>query len=275
MTDPTRWADAGDEATSLEQSLVRAGQGMQMPAEDKNVLWIRILSTIPPVAVHPSPATLFHAAGSGAAAPGAAINVPSTLKILSLVVAMMGAGAVANQVGWWVATNQNFDSGALVKVSSATFESAARASVAANPVASESLIASTSVTEAAADSARVESASSAASNGPPQVEPRATAFAQSATSASAAVSQLKEESQAVLAARRALRAGDAATGLRILEKAQQRFGVGALSEEREALWIEALARSGDAARASKRAKAFLSSHPRSPHTADVQRYVSP
>jgi hypothetical protein len=98
---------------------------------------------------------------------------------------------------------------------------------------------------------------------------------QSATpmATSGRTSSLREESLAVMAARQALRSNDTAGALRLLEQAQQRFKKGALTEERESLTIEALAKSGRKAQASARASAFLSRYPRSPHAADVQRYV--
>jgi hypothetical protein len=65
-------------------------------------------------------------------------------------------------------------------------------------------------------------------------------------------SQLREESLAVLEAR-------------------SRFPRGALGQEREALTIEALARSGQSAAARRRAEAFLRQHPNSPYLADVRR----
>lgn len=84
-------------------------------------------------------------------------------------------------------------------------------------------------------------------------------------------SQLREESVAVLEARAALRAGDAARCLTLLEQARARFPRGALGQEREALTIEALARAGQSAAAKRRAAAFLRAHPQSPYVADLRR----
>jgi len=257
MTDPTRWADTDDVATPIEQSLVRAGQDVRMPTQDKDVLWVRILGAISPVPANPAPPMPANAAGSGAAA---TVTAPTTLKILSVILAMIGSGAVAHQVGWWAA----FESERRIAVASAAF------------VESPPDISAAGVLDAGtASEEKAEPRSGAVLNDMRQSEPRTAPPTASTSSAASAVSLLREESQVVLAARRALRAGDASTGLRILEKAQQRFGTGVLSEERAALWIEALARSGDRVRASKRARTFLSSHPKSPHTADVQRYVLP
>jgi outer membrane protein assembly factor BamD (BamD/ComL family) len=88
-------------------------------------------------------------------------------------------------------------------------------------------------------------------------------------------SRLREESVAVVEIRGALRGGDPLGALRLLDQARSRFPDGALTQEREALAIEALAKSGQRAAASQRAAAFLRAFPRSPHAADVKLYVSP
>ena len=91
-------------------------------------------------------------------------------------------------------------------------------------------------------------------------------------------SLLAEENDAVRRARAALRAGDAPQALRILTDAERRFGAGAashaqLEQEREALAIEALARSGDRASASARGAAFLRAYPGSPHSHAVSAFL--
>jgi hypothetical protein len=88
-------------------------------------------------------------------------------------------------------------------------------------------------------------------------------------------SQLREESVAILEARSALRGGDAARSLTLLEQARVRFPRGALGQEREALTIQALAQSGEHASARRRAVAFLRAHPRSPYVADVRLLATP
>lgn len=88
-------------------------------------------------------------------------------------------------------------------------------------------------------------------------------------------SQLREESLAVLQARAALRAGDAQHSLALLEQARRRFPRGALGQEREALTIQALERSGQHAAAQRRAAAFLRAYPSSPYGSDLERIASP
>lgn len=89
-----------------------------------------------------------------------------------------------------------------------------------------------------------------------------------------ASSRLSEESQLVLEAREGLRAGRASLVLRQLEAARARFPEGALAQEREALTIEALCRSGQTAAARRRAEAFARTYPGSPHAARVQQLTS-
>ncbi len=109
---------------------------------------------------------------------------------------------------------------------------------------------------------------------------RASAAAREATPASShdvasRETTLRDESLAVLEARRTLRSGDAAQALRLLDQARQCFPKGALGQEREALTIEALAKSGNAASAKRRAQAFLHAYPKSPYAADLQSIANP
>ncbi len=86
---------------------------------------------------------------------------------------------------------------------------------------------------------------------------------------------LREEREVVNQARTALRGGDTAGAMRLLEQARQKFPGGALGQEREALAIETLAKSGAREAASTRAAAFIKAHPTSPHAARLQVFVLP
>ena len=103
-------------------------------------------------------------------------------------------------------------------------------------------------------------------------EARSPAVSESRRSAG---SQLLEESHALLDARAALRAGDATHALTLLERARSRFPRGSLGQEREALTVEALARSGQSTKARLRAEKFLRAYPQSPYAADVRRASGP
>lgn len=231
MTDPQRWTDAESDSTELEQQLVRSGQDLGMPAEQKQAIWSQIVSVLPPVAPLPSPTS-------------------ATTSLASIVKALCVAGAVSGLVGGGyllVATR-----GVPSRTDPAPVAASAKLELAATAPA-PSLDVATRVTQLEEPQATVT-----ATQPPPPPH----------------VSQLREESQALIAARQALRANDAVGALRLLEQAQQRFKKGALAEEREALTIEALSKSGNRSRAATRARAFLDNYPRSPHAADVQRYVA-
>ncbi len=236
MTDPIRWSEAGDSATEAEQMLVRSGQARLMPSEEKQALWSQIAGALPTARVPAAVQTVANL-GSG--------SLLALKGLKALCVLATTSGLVFAGYHW------------LKKSHPATVDKptlALAAPLAPNPTASV----------AALEVAPVE----------PQPEAPSAAAASTQTPAFTRASQLREESLAVMAARQALRSSDAPKALHLLEQAQQRFKNGALAEEREALTIEALAKSGQGARASTRARAFLINYPRSPHAADMQRFVT-
>jgi len=82
-----------------------------------------------------------------------------------------------------------------------------------------------------------------------------------------------EEARLVSHARSALNAGNVAQAMQSLQVARSRFQNGVLVQEREALWIEALARSGQRSAAAELGQAFLRAHPSSPHAARVRNVL--
>jgi hypothetical protein len=83
-------------------------------------------------------------------------------------------------------------------------------------------------------------------------------------------SRLVEETTLIRDARQALRQGDAARALRVLEECRRLFPAGVLEQERERLTIEALAKGGPARESSARAAEFLRRYPDSPHAREVR-----
>jgi outer membrane protein assembly factor BamD (BamD/ComL family) len=86
-------------------------------------------------------------------------------------------------------------------------------------------------------------------------------------------SDASEESRAVTAARDALRSGNTGGALSLLAQAQRRFGAGALGQEREALSIEALAKSGQHSAAHTRGELFLKNYAHSPYAARIRALI--
>jgi hypothetical protein len=85
----------------------------------------------------------------------------------------------------------------------------------------------------------------------------------------------RAEARLVGEVRDALQRGDAAGALAQLGRIDERFPGGVLGQEREALAIEALARSGRRAEAAARAAAFLEAHPQSMLAGRVQPFAAP
>jgi hypothetical protein len=107
--------------------------------------------------------------------------------------------------------------------------------------------------------------------------PSVAAFAPNPESTANGVreSQLKAEAAALGSAREALRAGRLKDAYAQLEASRRQFSVPELYQEREALTIELLSRSGQVAAAGQRANAFLSRFPESPHADQIRRFVAP
>lgn len=84
---------------------------------------------------------------------------------------------------------------------------------------------------------------------------------------------LKAESSLLTEARAQLRSGNAAGAQASLEKLQQQFPKGMLTQEREVLAIEVLSARGNAEAAKRRAKAFVKAYPKSPHSAKLSRFL--
>ena len=102
---------------------------------------------------------------------------------------------------------------------------------------------------------------------------RVHALASAASSSVAPPSNALEESRLIASARSALRGGDSAGALSLLGEAQQRFPRGVLGQEREALTIEALAKSGQRASAKSRGEAFLKTYRDSPYAARIRTLI--
>jgi len=84
---------------------------------------------------------------------------------------------------------------------------------------------------------------------------------------------LKAESALLTDARAQLRSGNAAGAQAALDRLQQQFPKGMLSQEREVLAIEVLSARGNAEGAKRRAKAFVKAYPKSPHSAKLSRFL--
>ncbi|HWZ91206.1 MAG TPA: hypothetical protein VNW92_20235 [Polyangiaceae bacterium] len=254
MSDPKHLTDDGADASDFERELLGAAQNVGLSAGEKRAIWTGI-------ALQAFPAATASAAASGSLAPGAAtakagLALGPWLKGLLVICGL--AGISAGIYGWRHA--------AASRAQAAQVASAHAVVVASAP--------SAQVAPASDAPPATDVPSSAAVEAPSSASPATAASANQNASPAESKSALREESLAVLEIRHTLRAGDASGALGLLEQARQRFPRGALSQEREALGIEALAKSGARAAAARQADAFLRAHPKSPYAADVQSFQS-
>ncbi len=245
MSDPKHLTDEGADATDLERELLLAAQEVGLSAAEKRAIWAS-------VALHALPTATVSVAPGGAAAK-VGLSLSPWLK--GLLVALSLGGVSAGIYRW---RRPQARLAQVSATSSATPGEAAPLSPLSAPVPAQPAAAVSDTPHAALLEA--PSASGTASNASLDASPIESKSA------------LREESVAVLEIRRTLRAGDASGALRLLEQARQRFLHGALSQEREALSIEALAKSGSRDAAARKADAFLRAHPKSPYAADVQSF---
>jgi len=243
MNDPRRWTDEGGEATARERELVRAGRDAGPSHEQKRMMWGAIAAQAVP------PAT-----GQGATpASGPAASTGLTVAKGTVIVALIGAGIVASY-----------------RTMRGPIPPITQPAAAAAAPAPDEQPRLPSVSPSPGDDPSREAPRSVKIAHP---TPRPNAAATREVGETARASQLREESEMILGARRVLRAGDPSRALMLLDAARTRFPEGILVQEREALSIEALVRSGQRALATKRAEAFLRAYPKSPHGADVKRVV--
>ena len=211
MTDPKRWSEGG-EASELERELLRAGQAVRIPESERRALWAGIALSLPAVAP------------------------PSLVPKAPLAVASTWSAYVTKGVIFLAAVT------GLTLAASSLLQPAAQVVKASAPVAAVDRPATALPAAPPASKNTVEVAATVTPPVAPVSDPKQRL---------APASQLREESIAVLDARSALRSGDAARSLALLEQARVRFPRGALGQEREALTIQALAQSGERAAARR------------------------
>jgi len=251
MNDPKRLLDPEGDGTAEERGLVEAARGQGVPAAVKAAIWTTVAAQAAGVATSAAAAT-------GSAAKGGALAALWSWKGIA-VLAVVGAGAAT--------------SAKLLRPSSAPSVEVVpvAAPVAAPPVPGEN---------AQPTALAPPSPAAVAEPAPPAParprEPSRPARPSSITLEAPAplpASRLAEEAQSLVEARRLLRAGATAAALSSLAAANREFAGGRLGQEREALFIEALAQDGQTDLARQRAAVFLRSYPGSPHAADVKRHV--
>lgn len=263
MTDPDRLLSSVSDADDLEREVLASIQSLHPPKGAKSEVWSKLSAQIGAVGLL--------ATAHGSAAPGSAVGAPATssgggallggaspvLKVVSskLVVSLAVAGFALGSATIWVRHRNS----------------------AARPAAiSSSLAVPRPVAGAAASSSKAPAELPPAPTPPsaltlPGIAPSSPSPRSGARRSSA--DRLSAESALLTQARAELRRGDAAAAQQTLDQLRAQFPKGVLAQERELLSIEVLAARGNPQAARNRALAFIAAYPKSPHNAQLSRFV--
>jgi hypothetical protein len=278
-----RWVDSDSDADDAERSILRAGLGSDPPPQLEDELFRRVLAAAAlPAAVEP-----------GGAGPSVDLVAPGPAEAVGSAAA---AGMTAKAVSTLTLLGKGFVAGIGVSVAVAAGQHwAMREPVRADatqraPATKPPSVPSAPEVVAPAPVVAQPAPSTGASNVPIKT-PETSVIARrplrssdesarmdallvpEQTGASRPRSQLEEEAALLKAARQQLRQGALAAAFATLETSRQRFSASALEQEREALMIELLYRSGQRAAAAARARAFLQQHAESPHRGQLQKFA--
>jgi hypothetical protein len=271
MTPPQRLIES--EGPGAARELLRAGAGIELDPERQARLWAQLQPQVGPAGGEGPPA--------GAGAGGLATKVA---LVAGIGVLWVGAWIGGNSLGKRESQPTPPVRSAPVVVASASAllvvpEEApqGRDQVVAPPVSASARVAPVPRREKARaeepgaaepEEAREEVAAPAGSTGGEVAVSPAEAIRQER------LRLLRQEAEMTRASREALRAGNGAEALRRLEQIRvQLGGRGELHQEREALLIEALWRTGQRAEARARAEAFRRAFPGSPHAANLEPFT--
>lgn len=214
------------------------------------------------------------AAGTSVIATGAALSKSAAGASLSVVVgkslAVAGVTAAVAVAAWqgadWLTPTEPRDAGALTPTSRAPQPRLSAPDTSARAAASLSVEGDASPAPApplaSAKPARQLESQADIDSAPPAASAR--------EGADFAADQLEAETEALRAAQSALRGGNAARALALLDSQQSRYRPGLLQQERAAARVMALCQLGRAAEARAAAERFESNFPRSPLVARVR-----
>jgi hypothetical protein len=275
MSEFKHWLDESSDADDFERAILRSGLDAGPPPAKCDEVWAGITGTLalPPLLTNAAAGTAKAAAGSASKAAAVWLSIA---KGFVLGLAVYGAAAGVSEL------TRRFSTEHAVPIAGApTAKHALRGAppaqlAMAEPAATEApapptAVVTTSTSPAVAtNNGATAKAPSAASNSTDTL-PSVAAFDDPASAARA--SQLQAEALALRSARAELRSGRLADAFATLEASRRQFSAPELYQEREALMIELLQRSGQVAAARERANAFLSRFPESPHAEQIRRLV--
>jgi hypothetical protein len=268
----TKPEDEVDEPSKLERELLGVARGaFEPPPGEEDRTWAALSGRV--AAPGGSSGAKPNAAGT------AASSWPRWGAVIGACAILIGVGSVALR-GSAPERAATPASGRVASPPSASPPIATAATPAATdnaavPEASAAPIAAAPVAAGAGNDARQVAVPHAASAGssPKPVSSAAGSAAPAPLSAPELASRLREETALLSQARGQLRQGDPSGALATLNLSRSKFPDGVLAQEREALTIEALSRSGQTDEAKQREQSFVREHPDSPHSQRLERVV--
>ncbi|HVR18062.1 MAG TPA: hypothetical protein VMS65_00150 [Polyangiaceae bacterium] len=287
MTLPKRFLDEQSDADDFERAVLRAESDGGPPVGTEREVFARVMAVALPLASAASgPAAPVEPVAGGALGTGALVKGATTLGSLGKGFALGIGVSIAAATGSHLFGESTPQSGSSVPhaASVATLprvdSRSALGRAPTSPVASGETPPPEGEARAAVmvapQQGAVVRAEPPAIALPSSVErtpgaPSVASF-ESADERAVAASRLKEEAALLRRARSELRAGALAAAFATLEASRQKFTAPELSQEREALAIELLYRSGERAAAAVRAREFLLRFPESPHGAAIRAF---
>jgi hypothetical protein len=245
--EPKRWVLAHESADV--RLALRAGIAMEPPPEAEGACWSALGAALAGSVVLGAAAEAAASSASVSAAKASSLTFPALLKLFgigaSVGVLATGGIAVVSRAG-----EPEHPAATTPVVAKARSHGATTVTPPSASAETKDVVVPPHAREPKKEPQRMVGVGGAMS--PPQAGP-----------ASAAI----EESELVLSARDALRAGDPQRALAILGQAQRAFGAGALAEERLALAVDAWMAAGRVAEGKRAARLFLERYPRSAHAA--------
>jgi len=247
----------------MQRELLRHGAEMGPPPGAEQRVWLGVVGAIGATA----------AAGAAAGAADASAKTASTAAKVNLagattsakvvaVISTLAALAALGAFGVYLVVGVG-SSGVSIPVAPAPAAAPAEAPAIAPPAPSAKIETPPWETPPPADAPP-------GPRRPTRVRPHTKAAPVPPAVAPSPAARLGEETTLIRDARQALRAGDAARALQLLEACRRQFPAGVLQQERERLTIEALVKAGRRAEAAARAAQFLRKYPDSPHAGDVR-----
>jgi hypothetical protein len=284
MNELKHWLDEASEADEFERAILRAGLEADPPEAKQDQIWSGLVATLAVAPLAAAAASTQAAAATSAQSAAAKAATAGVSKAAAVWLAvgkgfLVGLAVYAAAAG--VSEISNRPSAPQARASSAPRAMAPARVTSRNsePSSAASVPDPTPASEDAPStpraSRRAGASASALTRGPQNLAtnlPSAAAFDDSEQPSSARLSQLEAETRALRRARDELRASRLADAFATLEASRLQFSAPELYQEREALMIELLYRSGQVTAAELRAKAFLSRFPESPHAQQIRRF---